>query len=130
MFKKKLSYLALLLLLLSCDSTNKVVKSSGQLETSNVVSQTKFDLDYPKDNLAAFVKVRGSLDESEEVIFYANGAIYGIVDGERDKHLMDYELYNIGVVKKNGPNAYHLLTREVLLYTDKTTGKVLEQKKL
>jgi len=85
------------------------------------------DLDKAEDNLTAFVKVRASLKENEEVIFYAKGKIYGFVNGERDKALMGYEMYNIGRSVKKEENAYYLLTNEVLLYTDLKTGEVLEQ---
>ena len=85
------------------------------------------DLDDPADNLTAFVKARGSLNEGEEVIYYANGKIYGFVDGERDKPLMGFEMYNIGRYIKTSENAWQLLTNEVLLYTDLKTGQVLEQ---
>ena len=85
------------------------------------------DLDKAEDNMLAFIKVRGSLDPEEEVIFYANGTIYGFVGGERDKPLMGYEMYNIGRSVKKGDHSYELLTNEVLLYTDLKTGAVLEQ---
>lgn len=84
------------------------------------------DLDKAEDNLKAFIKVRGSLNEDEEVIYYANGTIYGFVNGERDKPLMGYEMYNIGRNIKTGPHEYQLLTNEVLLYTDLKTGEVLD----
>ena len=96
---------------------------------ANQVASTSLnlDLDDPVDNMKAFIKVRGSMNEEEEVIYYANGKIYGFVDGERDKPLMGFEMYNIGRVVNEGENAYTLLTNEVLLYTDVKTGKVLEK---
>ena len=114
-----------------CKSTNKLSSSEKEvvqaaISGENARSESVLDLDKPEDNLYAFAKVRGSLDENEEVIYYANGSIYGIVDGERDKHLMDYEMYNVGILKPNGEHSYQLLTREVLLYMDKKTGAVLE----
>jgi hypothetical protein len=84
------------------------------------------NLNIPEDNLKAFAKVRGSMDPSEEVIFYANGAIYGFVGGERDKPLMGFEMFNIGKLIPKGPHSYELLTNEVLLYTDINTGAVLD----
>ena len=87
----------------------------------------QLDLDKAEDNLTAFIKVRGSLDPEEEVIYYANGKIYGFVGGERDKALMGFEMYNIGRNVKIEDHHYQLLTNEVLLYTDLETGEVLEQ---
>ena len=110
------------------------IMSSCQQETGETAKATttqftslNLDLDKPEDNMTAFIKVRGSLKENEEVIYYANGKIYGFVNGERDKPLMGYEMYNIGRSVKRAENSYYLLTNEVLLYTDLKTGEVLEK---
>lgn len=118
-----LSFVILLTLLnVSCSNTEtKKADSSNSNNSTNAF----FDLDDQSDNLEAFVKVRGSMDPEEEVIYYANGKIYGFVDGERDKPLLGYEMYNIArTIKAEG--GYDLLTNEVLLYTDLKTGEVLE----
>ncbi len=91
------------------------------------VTSLNLNLDDQADNMTAFVKIRGSLTDNEEVIFYANGKIYGFVNGERDKPLMGFQMYNIGKTIKTGENSYDLLTNEVLLYTDLKTGEVLEK---
>ncbi len=103
------------------DTQNKTESISANQSDSMML-----DLDDPADNLIAFAKVRGSLAKDEEVIYYANGKIYGVVNGERDKHLMDYEMYNIARLNKVEENHYQLLTREVLLYINKESGEVLE----
>ena len=107
----------------ACDPASQDSNTNSEENQSNSLN---LDLDKPEDNMTAFVKVRGSLNDGEEVIFYANGKIYGFVDGERDKPLLGYEMYNIGRYIKVGENAYNLLTNEVLLYTDLKTGEVLE----
>lgn len=112
-------YIFSFFLFLACTQTTT---SSNPSSTTSL----SLDLDDPADNMLAFAKVRGSLDENEEVIYYANGAIYGVVDGERDKHMMDFEMYNIARLKGKGENTYQLLTKEVLLYMDIETGEVLE----
>ncbi len=121
--------LCLIVLLVSC-SGGKVNSVQEQISSPGMSEMTApsldLDLDDAKDNLTAFVKVRGSLTEGEEVIFYANGKIYGFVDGERDKPMMGFEMYNIGRYKKTGEDQYELLTNEVLLYTDLKTGEVLD----
>lgn len=110
-----------------------LVSCSAQKTTSPILSKTPtpipsldLDLNNPEDNMTAFIKVRGSLDPTEEVIYYANGKIYGFVEGERDKPLMGFEMYNIARNVKKGEYDYQLLTNEVLLYTDLKTGEVLE----
>lgn len=111
------------LLIISCGTSNETVQNENH---ASEATSLDLDLDDPKDNMTAFLKVRGSLDENEEVIYYANGKIYGFVGGERDKPLMGFEMYNIGRNVKVGDYDYQLLTNEVLLYTDLVTGEVLE----
>ncbi len=125
MTKYVLFYL-LVSILVGCKHTQGVI---DEIPTSAINQQVSLDLDLddPKDNLLAFVKVRGSLDPEDEVIFYANGKIYGFVEGERDKPLMGYEMYNIARNVKVDEYDYQLLTNEVLLYTDLVTGEVLEK---
>jgi len=112
-------------MLCACSPKN-VPTQTVLTEKETVKPSLDLDLDKAEDNMLAFMKVRGSLDETEEVIYYANGKIYGFVEGERDKPLMGFEMYNIGRNIKKGENEYHLLTNEVLLYTDLKTGEVLE----
>lgn len=111
---------------LSCSKTTNSIISTP-IENPIVKKSLNLNLDKAEDNLLAFIKVRGSLDPEEEVIYYAKGKIYGFVEGERDKPLLGYEMYNIGRNIKTGENEYQLLTNEVLLYTDLKTGEVLDQ---
>ena len=119
-------YLSLLLALILTGCTTPAVQPVGDTAAAPAPAGKIYDLDNRADNLEAFMKVRGSLVDDEEVIYYANGKIYGFVDGERDKPLMGFEMYNIGRVRKLGEGDYQLLTNEVLLYTDLETGEVLE----
>lgn len=122
MLSNKLSYFIFLtcLIIISCDT------QSNTTEEKKSIASLDLDLDKAEDNMQAFIKVRGSLNEEDEVIYYANGKIYGFVAGERDKPLMGFEMYNIGRNVKVAENEYQLLTNEVLLYTDLKTGEVLE----
>lgn len=121
MIKKVLLCAGMFLFLLACQEGNSK-KEEMKAETASL----NLDLDDPVDNMQAFIKVRGSLNSEDEVIYYANGKIYGFVEGERDKPLMGFEMYNIGRSVKKGEDSYELLTNEVLLYTDLKTGEVLE----
>ncbi len=112
-------FLLLLLSALACDSAQKAT-------TADARKASTLDLSKPEDNLAAFVKVRGSTNESEEIFFYAAGTIYSFIPGERDVPLMGFEMYNVGKMKKV-EGGYHLLTREVGFYKDLKTGQILEQ---
>jgi len=101
-----------------CDSSQKAAKEAR--------AATELDLSKSQDNLAAFVKVRGSTDEKEEIFFYASGTIHSFVPGERDVPLMGFEMYNVGKMKKVD-GGYHLLTREVGFYKDLKTGQIIEK---
>lgn len=84
------------------------------------------DLAKPEDNLKAFIKMRASLIEGEETVYYWKGRIYSFVPGERSVPLFDLEAYNIArIVKTEG--GYQMLTREVAVYRDLKTGKILER---
>ncbi len=117
----------ILLVFSTCDAVQHSTAVVEDTSTPSVTSSLHLDLDKAEDNLTAFVKVRGSLTDNEEVIYYANGKIYGFVDGERDKPLMGFEMYNIARTIKTGEHSYELLTNEVLLYLDLKTGEVLEK---
>lgn len=107
------------LTMFACNSAQRATPATSQ-PTSTL------DLSKPEDNLTAFVKVRGSTDEKEEVFFYASGIIYSFIPGERDVPLMGFEMYNVGKMKKV-EGGYHLLTREVGFYKDLKTGQILEK---
>jgi predicted heme/steroid binding protein len=78
----------------------------------------------PEENLRGFVKTRGSFDPTEEFVFWFAGNIYGHVDDEKHCRLFAFEGYNIGrFVRVHG--GWRMLTREVGLYRDATTGEIL-----
>jgi hypothetical protein len=84
------------------------------------------DLDKPEDNLAAFVRMRASLDLDKETVYYWKGLVYSYVPGERGRPLFELEAYNIArIVTVEG--GYQMLTREVALYKDLETGEILER---
>ncbi len=87
-----------------------------------------YNLDSAKDNMDAFVKLRASLDTKEEVVFYATGSIYGYDPEKPWKFLLDFEMYNIARVEKmKGDSGWLLITREMLVYKDPKTGKILDK---
>ena len=90
------------------------------------IAQKPLDLANPSDNMTAYIKMRGSLDSSEEVVYYWKGLIYSFIPGERSLPLFEMEAYNIA---KTRPveGGYEMLTREVALYRDLKTGEYLEK---
>jgi len=90
------------------------------------IAQKPLDLANPADNMTAYIKMRGSLDSSEEVVYYWKGLIYSFIPGERSLPLFEMEAYNIA---KTRPveGGYEMLTREVALYRDLKTGEYLQK---
>ncbi|HMQ09004.1 MAG TPA: DUF1838 family protein [Saprospiraceae bacterium] len=86
----------------------------------------RLNLENPKDNLEAFVKMRASLDTNENTVYYWTGRIYGNIPGERARPLFDMEAMNIALIRKVD-GGYQMLTREVALYQDLNTGEYLSQ---
>lgn len=78
-----------------------------------------YQLDSTIDNTNAFMKMRVSLNENEEVVFYASGSIYAYLPGKPWKHLLDFEMYNIARSQRiAGDSGWYLLSREMLIYKD------------
>jgi len=89
----------------------------------------KLDLDTPRDAMLAMRKVQCSLIDNEPVTYYWHGRAFSRRMGERDKLLFNVEGMNVRSCKSvNDPEkgeGYKLVTREILLYKDTKTGKVL-----
>ncbi|MEO7311628.1 MAG: DUF1838 family protein [Chitinophagaceae bacterium] len=86
------------------------------------------NLEKPADNLAAYIKLRASLNPVEQPVFYAKGAIYAYTPEKPWQHLFNFEMYNIARVEKmNGDSGYRLITREMLVYEDPETDSILTE---
>lgn len=86
----------------------------------------KLDLSNSADNLQAYIKTRGSLDSSEEVVFYDEGYIYAMLPEQPIKQLFKFQMYNIARFIPND-SGYIQLTREMLVYEDAATGQILQR---
>lgn len=100
---------AFIFLFASCASTNR-----------------HFDLTDNQDRLDAYVKIRLSLDEHEEVVYHWSGTVYQFVTGEPTFPLFNIEGYSIGRAKKTN-KGYYQLTREVMVFRDLETDTMLIQ---
>ncbi|MCU0375178.1 MAG: DUF1838 domain-containing protein [Chitinophagaceae bacterium] len=90
-------------------------------------AQQPLNLSEVKDNLDAYLKMRASLDTTEQPVFYASGKIYAYEPDKPWRHLYDFEMYNIARTQKMpGDSGYYLLTREMLVYKDPKTGEILK----
>ncbi len=105
------------ILLLAFSSCITPPKNEGNIELLN--------LSVPEDNLLGFAKIRGSLDSTEQVLFYWTGKAYSHIPGERSQLLFLLEGYNIAKLVPID-SGYQLLTRELMVYKDPKTQKILK----
>ena len=108
------------ILLWACDDVENHQSTKECADASYEIS-----LEDPKENTEAFVKMRGSLDESQEVVFYWEGYIY---NQERFDPLappqtsygaspiLAFEGYNIARFEKISDTEYQMLSREITVY--------------
>jgi hypothetical protein len=98
--------------------------------TSEALHAHRIDFNDPAENLKAFVKVRGSLDPNEEVVFYWTGNIYSFVPEatfpptKTNKNLFKFEGYNIARFVPTA-DGYQMLSKEISFYEDPATGAIL-----
>lgn len=84
----------------------------------------KINLDSSSEALLNYIKVRGSLDSTEETVFYASGNIYSFIPEQRSRLLFTFEMYNIARFIKND-TGYTMLSREILIYKNPKTNEIL-----
>ena len=90
----------------------------------------KIDLNTPQGAADAMRKIQCSLIDEKPTFYWWQGKAYSRRMGEPDKHLFNVEGMNVRHCAtvdggKRG-KAYKLVTREILLYTDKRTGQPLK----
>jgi hypothetical protein len=96
---------------------------------TSCVAQKKLDLKNPDDALTATRKIQCSTKDGENCIFYWEGTVYSRIGQERDKLLFTYYGMNIRATKTDtfkGKTGYRQVSREVLIYCDPETGKVID----
>ena len=94
-------------------------------DTDTEMENVPLDLNNPVDNATAFIKMRGSLDETAEVVFYWHGYIYNheIADpfaspitSYYESPILEFEGYNIARFQKLNDREYQMLSREITVY--------------
>ena len=118
----------MILWLLACGETSE---TKPQEET--IVSEP-LDLSVDADNVKAFIKMRGSLDENEEVVFYWHGYIYNQETIEPfgtpetsyySSPILAFEGFNIARFEKINDTEYQMLSREITVYKN-TWGSIID----
>lgn len=93
--------------------------------------QKPIDLSTPDGATLAQRKVQCSAKDNEPVIYWFHGEGFSRVPGERDRKLFNVEGMNIRqCVTVNDPvrgSGWRLVSRELLLYVDPTTGELLRE---
>ena len=79
-----------------------------------------------EDSSAAFLRLRCSLNSSEQVYTYWTGTMFASEPGKVIKPVMGFDGYNVCRVVKKADGSFELLTREVTYYRDLKTGKIIE----
>ena len=89
------------------------------------------DLGTPEGANLAARKIQCSANDNVPTIYYFHGEAFSRVPGERDRKLFDVEGYNVRqCVTVNDPvrgAGWRLISRELLLYVDPTTGELLRE---
>ncbi|MBM3158149.1 MAG: DUF1838 family protein [Bacteroidetes bacterium] len=89
-------------------------------------NKSSYNLENARDNMDAYMKVRGSLSPADEVVFYAKGSIYAYDPEKPWKHLFNFEMFNIARSERlPGDSGWKLITREMLVYQDPKTNEIL-----
>ncbi len=89
------------------------------------------DLGTPEGANLAARKIQCSANDNVPTIYYFHGEAFSRVPGERDRKIFDVEGYNVRqCVTVNDPvrgAGWRLVSRELLLYVDPTTGELLRE---
>ena len=83
------------------------------------------DLSVPENNLWAVIRVQASLRE-EDVPWWYNGTIYGIVGDEQPRPLFGFEGMELYWMRRLGELEYELIGNTLTFFRDLDTGEFLE----
>jgi hypothetical protein len=96
----------------------------------STASADRLDLNDPKDVMTANRKIQCSIEDGHAITFWWHGEAYSRRQGEGDKHLFDVEGMNvrqcIGVTDAERGEGYKLVSRELLMYKDPSSGEILK----
>lgn len=89
---------------------------ANALDLSTTVGQTE-----------ALVKMRCSLDPTEDVLLWWEGTLFAQEPGSKAAPLMGFEGYNICRSEKQADGTWRLVTRELTFYRDLATGQIIDE---
>lgn len=125
----------MLLALFACaDTTLDTSATTAALDTDTAGPLAEaLDLSSNKGVAEAFTRTRGSLDETEEVVFYWSGTIYdrkraeptGEAESEYASPILRFEGFNIARFEQVGNREWEMLSREITVYQD-NAGNIID----
>lgn len=83
------------------------------------------DLSLPENNVRALVRVMASLDE-EDVPWWYDGTIYGVVGDEQPRPLLLFEGMELYYMYRLGDGQYELTGNTLTFFRDVETGKMID----
>lgn len=90
----------------------------------------RLSFDNPDHQIAMYRKIQCSTRDLEPVVYHWSGRVWSRVPGEADRHLWNVEGMNIRqcvtVEDKARGKGVRMVSRELMLYLDPATGKLLE----
>ncbi len=94
--------------------------------TAAASAQVPMEFDNPRWNRDTIVKLQGDTNSENQKWGWYGGRVFGVRDGEPDKHVCDFEGFSVARMIHLGDGNYRKLLREVGFYLDKDTGKIME----
>ena len=85
-----------------------------------------YDFTKPADNLRAYMKMSGSLEDGAETMMAYEGLTFGVTSGTDLRPL--YRMYGVAPVRMWAlpDGSFRLMAREIAVFADLATGEVLE----
>jgi hypothetical protein len=98
---------------------------AAQAATGAAPFVTKMDFADPKWNRDTWARLQGNVDTSQERFGHYFGVVLGVSPNERVRELVGFEGFSVTRLLRLADGSWRKLLREVVLYRDPATGKLL-----
>ena len=93
-----------------------------------MVEAQQFDPRNPVHNMNAFVRLLGDSSGERDAVNWYKGAIFSVIgDDAANQHLLGFEGFSVCRTVPQADGTFMNLQREVLYYTDRFTGEILDR---
>lgn len=107
--------------------SESVSSSANPLAGTHIPDLSRFDPTSQKDNLETFIKMSGSLDETEDSMGWYSARIFSVIgDFKVIQPLFDVEGFGMSRHEKQADGSYLRYQRECGFYKDIRTGEIME----